>query len=105
MSFIELTNISQSFRHNGEKKVVLDDISLTVNPGDFINLQGEIGTGKSTLLNLILGLQQPDSGKISVFGYSPNEAESRMRLGCVLQKAQVPDYLTVRELIDLVRSC
>ena len=104
MSFIELKNISQAFRNNGKKEVVLDDINLTVNPGDFINLQGETGSGKSTLLNLILGLQQPDSGEITVFGYSPNEAESRMRLGCVLQKAQVPDYLTVRQLIDLVRS-
>ena len=104
MSFIELKNVSQAFRQNGTKKVVLDGIDLIVNSGDFICLQGKIGTGKSTLLNFILGLQQPDSGQISVFGYSPNEAESRMRLGSMLQQTQVPDYLTVRELIDLVRS-
>ena len=74
MSFIELKNVSQAFRQNGTKKVVLDGIDLIVNSGDFICLQGKIGTGKSTLLNFILGLQQPDSGQISVFGYSPNEA-------------------------------
>jgi ABC-2 type transport system ATP-binding protein len=75
-----------------------------VHPGEFIHLQGENGAGKSTLLNLILGLQQPNSGKVKVFGCSPTESISRSRVGCMLQKARVPDYLTVRELIELVRS-
>jgi NitT/TauT family transport system ATP-binding protein len=46
--------------------VALDQVSLTVAPGEFICLIGASGCGKSTLLNLVAGLEQPSAGKVSV---------------------------------------
>ena len=59
-----------SFSHDPLHKV-LEDVSLTVNQGDFLALIGPNGGGKTTLLRLLLGLLQPQSGTISVFGRSP----------------------------------
>nr|WP_322712696.1 ABC transporter ATP-binding protein/permease [Nostoc sp. ChiSLP03a] len=63
-----------------------------------------MGAGKTTLINLILGLQIPESGTVSVFGYSPEQTESKLKLGLMLQKTRAPENLTVEETIDLIRS-
>jgi putative ABC transport system ATP-binding protein len=47
---------------------VLEDLSLSVNSGDFVALMGPSGSGKSTLLNLIAGIDRPDSGEILIGG-------------------------------------
>ena len=67
---LELENISKSF--NG--KAVINDFSYTFKKGDRIGVAGKNGTGKSTLLNIVTGAIQPDSGKVlvgetTVFGY------------------------------------
>ncbi len=53
-------------------KEVLKDVSFEAEPGDFIGIIGPNGSGKTTILNLILGLIRPQSGKITVFGYDVN---------------------------------
>jgi ABC-2 type transport system ATP-binding protein len=100
MNIIELENVSKSYGN----KLILNQINLIVQPGELIILQGDIGSGKTTLINLILGLKNPDGGTIEVFGNSPNDPKSRFQLGCMLQEARVPDHLKVRELINLIRS-
>jgi len=100
MNIIELENVSKSYGNN----LILNQINLIVQPGELIILQGKIRSGKTTLINLILGLKNPDGGTIEVFGNSPNDPKSRLQLGCMLQKARVPDHLKVRELINLIRS-
>jgi NitT/TauT family transport system ATP-binding protein len=52
----------------GGGPVVLDDVSLTVAPGEFVCVIGASGCGKSTLLALLAGLEQPDAGSVSVAG-------------------------------------
>lgn len=54
------------FRRDG--RLILDDVSAVLEPGDFVALVGPNGAGKTTLLHLILGLLRPDSGRISLFG-------------------------------------
>ena len=100
MNIIELENVSKSDGNN----LILNQINLIVKPGELILLQGDIGTGKTTLMDLIVGLKNPDGGTIEVFGNSPNDPKSRLQLGCMLQEARVPDHLKVRELINLIRS-
>lgn len=71
-----LQHIHKSYRD----KPVLEDVSLSVNPGEVIALIGENGAGKTTLLKIILGQLKPDSGSVAlhheVIGYVPQEAEA-----------------------------
>ncbi|HEY5604464.1 MAG TPA: metal ABC transporter ATP-binding protein [Gammaproteobacteria bacterium] len=78
---IELDNVS--FRFDGP--LVLDHVSLKVTKGEFLGIVGPNGGGKSTLLKLILGLLEPESGHISVLGKSPKRG--RAAIGYVPQYA------------------
>ncbi len=62
MATLEINNVSKFF---GSTKV-LDDITISVNNGEFIVLVGPSGSGKSTILRTIAGLENPDSGQISI---------------------------------------
>src|SRR5271155_1562700 len=86
-----------------EGKKVLENISLTVSPGDTRILLGPAGSGKSVLLKLANGLIKPDSGTITVFGERidnmPEEQlfQLRGRIGMVFQEGALFDSLTVRD--------
>lgn len=68
MALVELHRVCKSFRKGDETITPLDDISLEIHAGEFISLMGPSGTGKSTLLNLVSGIDRPDSGTIVVDG-------------------------------------
>ena len=86
-----------------EGKQVLEDISLTVSPGETRILLGPAGSGKSVLLKLANGLMRPDSGTITVFGEEINDMPEeelfklRGRIGMVFQEGALFDSLTVRD--------
>src|SRR5271163_2584843 len=86
-----------------EGKQVLENISLSVNPGDTRILLGPAGSGKSVLLKLANGLMRPDSGTITVFGEEINTMpeeqlfQLRGRIGMVFQEGALFDSLTVRD--------
>jgi putative ABC transport system ATP-binding protein len=67
-SIIEIKSISKSYWRDSFEIPVLNNISLSVNEGEFIGLMGPSGSGKSTLLNLIAGIDRPDEGEILVAG-------------------------------------
>jgi phospholipid/cholesterol/gamma-HCH transport system ATP-binding protein len=93
---IELDNVSLAFDYP-----VLEDISFTVEKGETVVIVGESGTGKSTILKLILRLLVPDRGRVLIMGddiapLSFDEAlEVRQRMGMVFQGAALFDSLTV----------
>lgn len=68
MALIELRGVSKSFRKGDETITPLDDIDMDIEAGEFVSLMGPSGTGKSTLLNLVSGIDRPDSGTITVDG-------------------------------------
>ena len=61
---IKFENLTKSFRVRGEKRVVIDNLSLTLPSGKSLALMGRNGAGKSTLLEMIAGTIRPDSGRI-----------------------------------------
>lgn len=57
-------NIDKSYKHGGGHKKVLNNVNLTVQPGERVALLGRNGAGKSTLIKLIAGVEMPTSGKV-----------------------------------------
>ena len=65
---LEAVEISKSYQVDDRSITVLDSISLTVEKGQFLVIEGKSGSGKSTLLSLLSGLDKPDSGKVILDG-------------------------------------
>jgi len=65
---VELSEVSHTFAIDGKALPVLDRVSLSLAPGEFVAILGPSGCGKSTLLRLIAGLEQPTSGHITAAG-------------------------------------
>ena len=85
-------------------QIVLKDVDLTIQKGEFIGLVGPNGSGKSTLLLSLLGVLKPHNGSISIYGNVPNPRNFFGRIGWVSQAASyLPRQikLTVRELVKL----
>jgi phospholipid/cholesterol/gamma-HCH transport system ATP-binding protein len=97
-----ISGLHKSF---GSQKV-LDGVDLTADRGQTVVVLGRSGTGKSVLLRLIVGLQQPDSGSIrihgqEIVGLEMNRLnEIRMKMGFLFQQAALYDSLTVEENIE-----
>ena len=68
MSLVEILDITKRFHKGGESITPLDRVSLNIEEGEFVSLMGASGTGKSTLLNLVAGIDHPDSGSIVING-------------------------------------
>jgi NHLM bacteriocin system ABC transporter ATP-binding protein len=86
---IEARNLT--FRYADDGPPVLDDVSLTVRPGEFVAVVGPSGCGKSTLLRLLIGFDRPASGTVLYDGQdlaALDPAAVRRQCGVVLQNAQ-----------------
>jgi phospholipid/cholesterol/gamma-HCH transport system ATP-binding protein len=85
------------------EQTVLSGIDLTVGRGETVAVLGRSGTGKSVLLKLIVGLDQPDSGSISIQGQEIEDLDEgqlngvRKKIGFLFQQAALYDSLTVEE--------
>lgn len=82
----------------------LHSVDFQVRAGEVVALLGPNGAGKTTAVKLLLGLLQPNAGKVRVFGADPINPETRLRTGAMLQVSRVPETLRVREHIDLFSS-
>jgi NitT/TauT family transport system ATP-binding protein len=99
-SAVRIENVGVSYAIGDKKtarRVVLEDISLDIEPGEFVVLLGETGCGKSTLLRLILGQERPTTGRIAVAGSTIERVDARS--GYVPQKyALFPDRTVLENL-------
>ncbi|MFZ0733790.1 MAG: ABC transporter ATP-binding protein [Candidatus Sulfotelmatobacter sp.] len=94
----------EAVNKNYENIRALRGVDFRVRAGEVVALLGPNGAGKTTVVKLLLGLLQPNAGKVRVFGGDPVNPENRMRTGAMLQVGRVPETLRVREHIDLFSS-
>ena len=100
---IQLKNVSKRFSSNSV--VAVDNVSLSIQKGEFVVLLGASGSGKTTLLKMINRLYEPTSGEIylngeNVMGADP--AEYRRKIGYVIQQSGLFPHMTVRKNIGIV---
>lgn len=90
-------NVSKQF---GAVKAV-NDISLTLHPGETVAFLGRNGAGKSTSIDMLLGLRDPSSGSVTLFGGTPRQAILDGRVGVMLQSGGLMPDVKVREVVGL----
>ncbi|UMA66231.1 ABC transporter ATP-binding protein [Roseivivax marinus] len=93
MSLLTFDNVSKSFGTGTEQADVLKDIDLSVREGEFLVLLGFSGTGKTTLINLMAGLEAPTTGRVTFKG-EPIEGPGPER-GVIFQSYSLMPWLTV----------
>lgn len=101
MKNITFNQISKTFTSNFPKKKVkaVSDLNLTINSGEIFGIIGPNGAGKSTVLKMLMGFIRPGSGKISVFGSSPDNPQIRFKIGYLPENPYFYDHLSAEELI------
>lgn len=105
---LELQNVSCVFGDGPRRVTALDDVSLTLVPGELVAVMGPSGSGKSTLLNVAGLLQPPTTGRVLVDGMNAADLEPakaarlrRTRIGLVFQHYNLVPTLTVGENVSL----
>ncbi len=87
---VEVNNVS--FKYDPDGHQILDNISLKINPGEYVAIVGKSGCGKSTLMRLLLGFETPDEGSIYYNGWDLSSLELasfRRNVGTVLQNGKL----------------
>lgn len=98
---IEIKNLTHIYmKDSAVERKALDDVSLTVREGEFLCIVGHTGSGKSTLIQHINGILQPDSGSVVIDGFDMSQkkqmVEGRKRVGMVFQ---YPEYQLFEETV------
>lgn len=107
-SILEIQNVSKEYQTQGERLLVLDGVSLSVEEGTTLSIVGESGSGKSTLLHLVAGLDHVSDGLILSCGIPVSELEEEKltdyrlnRIGMVFQFHFLLPELSVLENVML----
>ena len=108
MEILKVENLCKQYGKGENKVTALDNVSFTVNKGEFVAIVGASGSGKSTLLHLIGGVDRPTSGKVFIDGkdiYKFNDDElaifRRRQVGLIYQFYNLIPILNVEENITL----
>ena len=108
MEILKVENLTKKYGKKDTEVVALDNISFSVNKGEFVAIVGASGSGKSTLLHLIGGVDKPTSGKVYINGtdiYSLNNDNlaifRRRQVGLIYQFYNLIPILNVKENITL----
>lgn len=98
---IQMSRVSKSYKH-----FQLREINLNLSPGEIMGLVGVNGAGKSTIIRILLGLIQPDSGQVSVLGYTlpENQVEAKRQIGFASEDMRLYKGKNLAWHMDFIKS-
>jgi putative ABC transport system ATP-binding protein len=110
MAALEATSVVKQYQTGGGGMVnAVDDVSLNLQPGEFVALVGPSGSGKTTMLAILAGLLRPTSGSIAIDGQELSTMKERerarfrrRRIGFTFQANNLVPYLTALENVELM---
>jgi ABC-2 type transport system ATP-binding protein len=95
----KVVSIERASKAFGRLKAV-DDLTLSLGEGEIVGFLGTNGAGKTTTIKMLLGLERPTSGKVTVFGGDPSDPATRAKIGYMPEIAYYYPYLNARELLS-----
>ena len=108
MAIIQFVDISKSYQNGATSVTALKGVNLSFDAGDFVTIMGPSGGGKTTLLNLLAGLDLPDQGQIYLQGRKVSDLSDhdltllrRKEIGFVFQFFNLMPTLTIQENVEL----
>ncbi|NPD04196.1 ABC transporter ATP-binding protein [Nocardioides sp. zg-1308] len=102
---IHASGLRKAFRStDGTPVVAVDDIDLTVRPGEIVAFLGPNGAGKTTTVDMLLGLTRPDAGTLEVYGMAPAQAVRRGLVSAVMQTGGLLNDFTVEETVRAIAA-
>src|SRR5215469_3707766 len=82
----------------------VDNLTLTIEPGEIVAFLGPNGAGKTTTIDMLLGLSRPNAGTVRVYGRKPVEAVARGEVSAVMQTGGLLKDLTVAETVRVTAT-
>jgi ABC-2 type transport system ATP-binding protein len=101
---VELDGLVKSFQAPKGVVRAVRGVDLSIGAGEIVALLGLNGAGKSTTIDMLLGLTRPDAGSVRVLGQPPEEATAAGSVGVMLQTGSLLRDLSVRELVTMVAA-
>jgi ABC-2 type transport system ATP-binding protein len=103
MSVIQFKNVSRAY-YKTER--VLERLDLQVAAGEIVGLIGRNGSGKTTLIHLLMGMLEPQKGRVQIFGLDPvkHPVEVKQRIGYVAEDQILPGSLTAPEIFRIYQD-
>ena len=89
---------------NRPKAKAVNDLDFEVREGEVLGLLGPNGSGKSTTVKMLLGLLYPTAGRLTVFGKSPRDVDTKRLIGYLPEESYLYKYLTAYETLDFFGS-
>lgn len=104
---LSLTHVTKRYVDGRRETLVLDDVSLQIEEGDFVGMWGPKRSGKSTLLRMMAGIERPDSGKVSFLdrdltSMPPRKRSRLLRRGGIALASSNWQTQVVRPVVELV---
>ena len=102
---IEIANLRKVFRQttSGQSVVAIDDLTQRIEPGEMVAIVGQTGCGKSTLFDLLIGLEHPSAGRISIGGKTPYDDFNafRGRIATIFQQDRLFPWRSALDNVKL----